>query len=1065
MKQNKKWANVGRVLTMTSCLAATSWAGITPAMASSTPAAVEQQQGQTVKGVVKDKEGEPVVGASVVEKGTSNGTITDIDGKFSLKLKSAASMLIVSYVGYESKEVAPTGKELKITLLEDSEMLDDVVVIGYGTQKKADVTSAVASIKAEDFSAGRIGDATDLIKGKVAGLSITTSSGNPLEENSIMLRGISTVTGNVSPLVLIDGVEGSLSDIAPENIASIDVLKDASAAAIYGTRGANGVIIISSKTGKRESPLTTTYSTYYSMSNWTKKSDFMDAQDIRDGKTTFADLGADTDWLDEVCNDHGSVMNHSLSLAGGTEKSAYSANISYSKEEGIMRYSGNDNLRVQLDMTHYALKDMVKFNLNAFVREQDYDVNDNAFVYRQAIIRNPTAPVYNADGSYNEDFNKLYYYNPVEMQNEYNGKARVRSYRLTGNLTIEPIKNWQTNLMISRDNSEGVSSTYTSSKHYSLCQLDNYVLYKVVTAAGEVASRQGEAALQDGDVVVYSYNNSHNGSASKSQWTNREDNLELTSRYNFEIGKHRVEALLGYSYLYEVNDGFGASNGNFPTEAYKWNSLGSGSYSDDQERTPGVSSYKNDHTLVGFFGRVSYAFNDRYNLLASFRREGSSRFGENDKWGNFPSVSAGWTINKENFMDDIAVINNLKLRVGFGVTGVEPTENYLAQNLYDYDSYGDVMNTSGSWVKTLYQKQNPNKDLKWETTREINIGLDWAVLENRISGTIDFYNKNTKDMLYSYSVPVPPNLYTETMANVGKMENKGIEVMITGIPVKTKDFTWSTTVTLSHNANKLVSLNNDLYQTNSFVEVGGLGEPISTATHCIEEGHRLGDFWGLKSVGVDKNGFTLVEVKDADGNWTVKPFNTNLNVQENRQRLGNGLPQVYMGWTNTFTYKNFDLSLQFTGQFGYQILNAQRCFYECNSSSYNRLKSANDTYNAVQYNKTTGELEALYDTNGNAITTKLSKTQSQGFWSDHLEDGDFIKLTNVTLGYNVPLKSSIREWVKDIRVYANAQNVFCITGYSGIDPEVSNYYMAPGIDYQDKYPTVRTFTVGLQVKF
>ena len=1007
-------------------------------------------QSKTVKGKVTDGSQEPLIGVSVTIKGTNNtGVITDVNGEFSLKLENPNAVLHVSFVGYGAADVPSDTK--KIVLREDSEMLDDVVVIGYGTQRKGDVTSSVASIKPKDFSGGQIGDATDLIKGKVAGLSITTSSGDPLQENSIMLRGIATVSGSVSPLVLIDGIEGSLSDVAPENIASIDVLKDGSAAAIYGTRGANGVIIISTKTGHREESLQATYSSYAAFSNWTKRADFMTASDIREGKISFSDEGAETDWLDEVCNKFGFAQNHSLSLTGGSKQSAYSANISYTDESGIMKKSDNENLRMQLDLSHYAFKDKVKFNINALFREQNYTLNDNAYVYRQAIIRNPNSPVYNDDGTYNENWNKLYYYNPVEIQNEYEGDVRLRNIRLTGNITVEPIKGWKTNLMLSRDQAHGVSESYTSSDHYSLYQTN---------AAAKLVEVTGSA----GD-VIYSYESTYNGRASKSQSAGCSDNLEFTSTYNLEKGKHRLEALVGYSYLYEVYDGFGASNGNFPTSAYKYNNLGAGTLISEKDRHASVSSYKNDETLIGFFGRVSYGFDDKYNLLVTFRREGSSKFGENNKWGNFPSVSAGWTLSKEEFMEDIDELNNLKLRAGFGVTGVVPNDSYLAQNLYDYDGYGDVLSKNGSWVKTLQQTQNPNKDLKWETSRELNIGLDFAMFNSRLSGSIDFYSKKTCDLLYYYNVPVPPNLYTQTLANVGKMENKGIEIMVTGTPFKTRDFEWNTTVTMSHNANKLVSLHNDLYETDSFVEVGGLGEPISTSTHCMEEGHRLGDFWGLKSVGVSKNGFTYVEVKDADGNWTVKEFNTNLNVKENRQRLGNGLPQVYMGWNHTFRYKDFDLALQFTGQFGFDILNASRCFYENNSCAYNRLKSADKSYHAVRYNKETGELDKCYNSDGTPYMVKLSKSQSQGFWSDHIEKGDFVKLTNVTLGYTVPLTSAIKEYVTDARFYVACQNVFCITGYSGIDPEVDNYFMSPGIDYQDKYPTVRTFTVGMNLKF
>jgi len=1052
MKSKMKWTSVGKMLTMTSCLIATSIAGTLPASANSTPAPVEQKQGQFVKGAVVDKNGEPVIGASVIEKGTSNGTITDIDGNFELKLKQSTSPLIISYVGYETQEITPNGKVQKIVLQEDSELLADVVVIGYGTQKKGDITSSVASIKSEDFSAGKIGDATDLIKGKVAGLAITTSSGDPTASNEIRLRGVTSVCAGNDPLILVDGIEGSLTDIAPENIAAIDILKDASAAAIYGTRGANGVIIVTTKSGRRDQKLEAVYSAYASMSNWTKKSDFMDAADIRAGKTSFTDGGADTDWLKEVSNDHGYAQNHSLSLTGGTSSSTYSANLAYTKEEGVMKCNGNENIRLQMDITHYALKDKVKFNFNALLRQHNYDINNNAYVYRQAIIRNPSSPIYNEDGSYNEDWNRLYYYNPVEMQKEYYGEARSRHSRLTGSVTIEPIKNWKTTLTASRDDSQYVGQSYTSSKHYSLFQKNQSASINDVTCG-------------DCGKVIYSYMNSYNGSASKTQSSATQDHLDITSSYNLQMGSHRMDAFVGFSYLYEENDGFYASNGNFPTEAYKWNSLGSGTYITEKDRHASLGSGMEDHTLVAMFGRVTYAFSDKYNLMATFRREGSSRFGENNRWGNFPSVSAGWTISNEDFMSSVDYINNLKLRVGYGVTGREPNENYQSQKTFDYDGWGDILGKNGSWVTTLYVTHNQNKDLKWEVSKEVNIGLDWSALGDRLTGTIDFYNKKTADLLYDYTVPVPPNLYNTTIANVGEMKNTGIEIMIGGTPVKTKDFTWNTNVTLSHNKNELVSLSNGIYKTDSFHETGGLGEPISTATHCMEEGKSLGDYWGLKSVGVDKNGYTLVEVKDADGNWTVKPFNTNLNVQANRQNLGHGTPQLYLGWTNNFTYKDFDLSMTFTGQFGYKVLNAQRCYYECNSNSYNRLKSAAKKYHAVQYDKTTGELQSLYDKEGNPYMVTLSKSQSQGFWSDHLEKGDFLKLNNVTLGYNVPLKGQIKEYLRSIRLYASCQNVFCITKYNGIDPEVENDPFAPGIDPQDKYPTVRTVTFGLNVKF
>lgn len=987
------------------------------------------QQSRVITGRVVDSEGESIIGANIMEKGTANGTITDFEGRFTLKV-SANSLLVVSYIGYKTQEIPVASirdRLLEITLRDDSELMDEVVVIGYGTQRKGDVTSAIASVKSDDFTIGKITDAADLVKGKIAGLSVTNSSGDPTATSSIMLRGVATVSGSVTPLILIDGVEGSLTTVAPENIASIDVLKDASAAAIYGTRGANGVILITTKTGKRESRANVSYSGSVSFSDWFKTADFMDTHDVIYGLTSFDYEGYDTDWLGAVTNKMGFKQNHSLSIDGGTKNAAYSANITFSDEEGIMRKSDNQNFKMQVDYTQYVWNDILKFNVNMLYGRQVYTNNNNSYVYRQAIIRNPSSPIYNEDGSYNENFDKLYYYNPVAIQDEMIGDTRVNWARLTGNITLEPIKGWQTNLMMSLRENISRSETYYTSDYYTY-------------------------AVQD-----------VNGYASKSEGNTRSDNLELTSRYDFSIGKHRMEALVGYSYLYTVNDGFSAGNGDFPTEAYLYNNLGQGAYLTNEESPhASMSSYKDDETLIGFFGRVSYGYDDRYNLLVSVRREGSSKFGENHKWGTFPSASAGWTISNEKFMRGTRHwLDNLKLRFGFGITGVIPSASYKSLYIYDYDSYGDVLSEDGEWIKTLQITQNYNGDLKWETTREFNLGLDWSVLNGRLGGSVDLYDKKTSDLLYEYAVPVPPNLYGSTLANVGKIRNRGIEVMVNAIPVRTKDFEWSTTLTVSHNSNKLLSLSNDLYETDNFAETGGVGEPISVATHCIEVGHSLGDFWGLKSVGVDEDGFVLVEVKDDDGNWTVKPFNTNLNVEENRQRLGNGMPKVYAGWNNTFRYKGFDLSLQFTGQFGFQILNAQRAFYENNSIAYNRLKSAADYYPAVNTDGT----PVIDEATGGQKMVRLSSSMSQGIWSDYIENGDFVKLSSATLGYTFPLKGNFRKYVNNLRVYVSGQNLFCITGYSGQDPEVDNSYLSPGIDYQDKYPTTRSFTVGVNVNF
>jgi len=982
-------------------------------------------QSKTITGTILDEGGKTIPGATIVVAGTANGTTSDVDGNFSLNVKQG-DKLIFSYIGFETQEIEISSQtKLSVTLAINAIGIEEVVAIGYGTQRKGDVTSAVVSIKAEDFSVGKIGDAADLVKGKIAGLSITKSSGDPNATSSIMLRGITTIKGSVEPLVLVDGIEGSLTTVAPENIASIDVLKDASAAAIYGTRGANGVILITTKSGKRNTEVTANYSGYVSLSEWYKTAEFMDTHDVIYGNTNFEYEGYDTDWLKAISRKGGYTQNHSLSLAGGSQSSTYAANITYSDEEGIMRKSDSNDLKAQLDISHYALNDMLKFNVNALYSTHSNTNNNNNYAYRQAVIRNPSSPVYNEDGTYNEDFSRFQYYNPVAIQNELIGDTRSKFARITGNITFEPIKGWQTNLMLSRKESGGTSENYYTSQYYSL-------------ATAQVR-----------------------GSASKSSSNSLSNNLELTSKYDFSIEKSRFTALLGYSYLYNVYDGFSAGNSEFPSESYLYNNLGQGLYLTDEDHTASMSSYKNDNTLVGFFGRVSYGYDNRFNALVSIRQEGSSKFGENNKWGTFPSVSLGWTLSNESFMENATWLSNLKLRTGYGVTGVIPNSSYLSLTMYDYDTWGKHLSTNGVWTPSLMVAQNPNPDLKWEKTSEYNVGLDWAVSDSRVNGAIDVYSKKTVDLLYDYAVPVPPNMYSYTTANVGQMRNNGIEVMINAILVKNGEFEWNTTLTLSHNANKLLSLSNDLYETDNFNEVGGVGDPISVPTHAMEVGHRLGDFWGLRSVGVSKDGFTLVQVSDGNGGWTVKEFDTKYNEEINRQRLGNGLPQVYAGWNNTFRYKGFDLNLMFTGQFGFQILNSQRSFYENNSIAYNKLKTAANWYSAID-----GAGAPVIDPEtGNQKQVQLSNAMSQGVWSDHIENGDFVKLTNATLGYTFPLSGNVENYIKNMRVYVTGQNLFCITGYSGLDPEVSNYFLAPGIDYRDKYPTVRSFTFGLSVNF
>jgi TonB-dependent starch-binding outer membrane protein SusC len=966
-----------------------------------------QQETATIKGRVVDDKGEGLIGVSIFEKGTSNGTISSADGSYTLKLKGSKSVLVFSYIGSKTQEIAVgTSKTINVTLQEDSKLVDEVVVIGYGTQRKGDVTSAVTSVKAEDFTIGNIGDAAELVKGKIAGLNIAKGSGDPNSESTIRLRGVISMEGSSSPLVLIDGIQGNLGTVAPENIASIDVLKDASAAAIYGTRGANGVILITTKSGKRGSSTQASYSGYTSLSSFAKTLDFMGASEIRQGLTNFTDKGYDTNWLDAITRT-ALTHNHNFNIRGGSDKTTYSADFTYRKQEGVIIDTYNDEMKMNFDVSHWMLNDMLKVQFNmvkGLHKNSATNANNDgeSNIYRQAIIRNPTESIYNQDGSYSENFQVYFYYNPVGMIKERQGEYKKEYTRMTSNITLEPIKGWQTNLMLGRNTLNTHDKGYYTSNFY-------------------------------GQKV-----NNQTGSAYQSQTEENSDNLEITSKYNAKLNNQRLEALVGYSYQYNEFEGFNANNYNYQTDFFLYNNLGVGSALKDGKA--GMGSYKNDNKLIGFFGRVSYGYANKYNALISVRREGSSKFGENNKWGTFPSASLGWTISNEEFMKGFAWLNNLKLRAGYGVTGVIPNDPY--QSLTRYDLGTSYYYDHGNWKPGLVVSSNPNPDLKWETSAEYNIGLDLSVLKDRLSASIDVYSKKTTDMLWWFDVPTPPNLYNRTLANVGQMRNQGIEIAINATPIRTKNFEWKTTVTGSTNNNKLLSLSNDLYQTANQHDEGGMGEPISMSTHRLEVGKSIGNYFGLKSVGVSKNGLWLIENPQTGAAEEIKEDMVASDTY--RQYLGNGLPKVYLGWNNTFRYKNFDLGFQLTSQLGFKILNEPRAFYENNSIAYNKLKSVQNAPYGGQYT--------------------LSSSQKQTLVSYYLEKGDFVKLSNMSLGYTVPLKKN--KYVSGIRAYVSGDNLFCITGYSGLDPELSNKdAVTSGLDKRDKYPVTRSFTFGVNVTF
>ena len=891
-----------------------------------------------------------------------------------------------------------------------SQHFADTVAIGYGTQSRNDLTTAVADVKSEDFTSGNIQDASDMIRGKVAGLVITKSSGDPGATSVIRLRGAASIHGDLAPLILVDGRPGDMNTVAPENIADISVLKDASAAAIYGSRAANGVILITTKSGRRGCNASVSYSGYVAVSAFKGKAAFMTAEDIRAGLTNFEDMGYETDWLGEISRP-GFTHNNYLSMSGGTGSTTYAASISYRDEQGVIRSTGNNDLRMTFDVSHYLFDDILKINLNLVKGIHKNTIADPTFAYRQALIRNPTAPVYalnpagepDATLGYHEEYRRFQYYNPVSILNEQTGDTQGEWTNISGNITLEPVKGWKTNIMLATHRTNSVTQSYLSSLYYT-----NHMQWGY-----------------SGDSSGY------NGSASKNQSNSIRNYIELTSRYDNVWGVHRLSALAGYAFNSNVYQGFSAWNSDFPTEAFLYNSLGSGSNyildSDGRLRRllAGASSYKYDDKLSGFFGRVSYGYDDRYNVAVSFRREQDSDAGANYKWGNFPAASASWNIHNEGFMTDAHWLSIFRLRAGWGMTGIIP-------------------DTSSA--------QTVNPDLHWETSNEINIGVDMGLFADRLSFSLDLYDKTTSGLLYNYGVNLGNNLHTSAFANVGVMNNKGVELAVNAVPVRTNDFEWVSALTMSHNRNTLVSLSDDVYTTPDYLNTGTLADPVSVPSHRIEVGKAIGGFWGLKSVGgVSENGKWIVEIPR--GEWVE--YSSELNDDQYRQYLGSGVPQVNLSWGNTFRYKGFDLGIQLVSQLGFHILNTQRMFYQNNSIAYNRLKTAADPLPV--YDLATKQATGAERT--------LSGVQSQVFISEFLERGDYVKLDNVTLGYTFNTKKN--KHVKAARLYLSGDNLAVLTGYSGLDPEIAggNPFWGAGVDERDKYPSIRSLIFGVNLTF
>jgi TonB-dependent starch-binding outer membrane protein SusC len=995
---------------------------------------INQTQIKITGRVTSSSSGEPLPGVNIIIKGTTTGVVTDIDGNYTINVPDEKTILVFSFIGFLSEEVTVGSQTvIDITLIDDIVSLGELVVIGYGTQKKGDVTSSVASVKSKDFIKGSVTDAGQLIQGKVAGLTVIMPTGDPTDRTQILLRGNTSLTGqNQEPLVLIDGIPGDMKTVAPQDIESIDVLKDGSAAAIYGTRGTNGVILITTKkaSGKKS---TIEYSTYISTKTMARKLDMSSASDFRaqiasgdrinhtlqeDGtiKDTYPmnDNGASTDWVKEISQTP-VIQNHNLTFRTGGDITNYSVNLNYNSAPGVFKKSYIESFSGHIDFNHRMFNDKVKININLFNSTSNWWGFDRS-TYYQALNQNPTSPVKNADGTWFQELLKFSYQSPVSNIYEHDGKFNNQVGRYKGAITYMPIQGLKLSGVVS----------------YS----------KNIEKKGYTETKQNASTLRD----------NRNGYANIEGDEYIDRLVELTAEYSKSIDKHNFMILGGYSYQDNSHDEYFMENWDFPTDVFGWDNIELGRAVVNGDVATPMWSNKWKTNLIGFFGRLTYNYGGKYLLMASIRREEASQlYGTKDPWGTFPAVSVGWRITKESFMSNQTLFNDIKLRAGYGVTGSQPSDAFRGVGIIGYDKN---IYSNGKWIKSLVPTQNANPNLKWEEKLETDIGLDFAMLDNRISGSVDYYLRKINNLLWLFDVPSPPNLYNRTLANVGTMENKGVEVIINLVPVKTTDFEWTTSVSYSTNTNKLVSLSDDIYKTSTdYIQVGAIFPPIQTFSHLLKVNGPVGDFYGYKVIDIDTDGQWIYEGRDGN---PVKYADFEHSF-EDKKVIGNGLPKFYLGWNNSFRYKNFDLNITQRGAFGFQVANLSRMMFENpEMDQYNVLKNAYDNVYGKTQLKSPPEFNSYY-----------------------VEDGDFWKIDNITLGYNLN-KTGIK-YIQSARIYASVLNAFTITGYKGIDPEVSlrnptSYAQSgvvqvptkgldPGMDSPYNYPTSRTFTIGLNVTF
>ena len=959
-----------------------------------------------VSGTVLDATGEPLIGVSVLEAGTSNGVVTDFNGNFTLTVKQGAQ-LAFSYVGYTSQTLAARNG-MKVTLQEDNTVLNEVVVVGYGTMRRKDVTSSITTVKAEDLNRGVFTDPGQMLQGKVPGLVIS-STADPNGGATITLRGASTLrSGAMSPYYVIDGIPGvDPSTVAPDDIESIDVLRDATATAIYGSKAANGVIIITTKKGAEEKT-NVTYNGYVAIDNILKKYDVATAAELRDyaSKNGIAlkDGGASTNWQDEVLRT-GISHNHNLSISGGNGRTSYMVSGNLMKRQGVIKETGMDRFNVRSLISTKLLKDCLNISMglnSMYGKHFGVPTGDKGASVLDAMnYFSPTNPIKNADGSWSTGAGSKNY-NPLSLMYEDTSETIWKRNQFIGKATLEILKGLLWNVNYSWSNYQSTYSGYNT-RNSQIEGIGN-----------------------------------KNGQASRNTYFGHEQTFETYLNYGFTAGKHKVDLMAGYSWEQKKNnDGFGLTVEGYYNDNLKWYNM---SYAQTilGVQNSVASGYVENVKNISFYGRANYSFDGRYMLQATIRRDGSSVFGKNNRWGTFPSISGAWNITEEAFMKNQNIFSNLKLRAGYGVSG-----NAMGFDVYSsYVTYGatGTFVYDGKTYRTYGATKNANPDLKWETTSMLNVGLDFGFMKNRINGTIEVYNKKTKDLIWGYPVPTTQYVYGWMDANVGEMTNKGIEFTINIDAIRTKDFNWMTTINLSHNKNTVDKMQNDVFHTTNLTQ----GDPDVAGvsangwTQRIMEGESIGTFYTYLYAGTI-NGRSEYYVLDENGNKTGETTN-NPSIKD-RAITGCAQPKLTAGWNNSLSYKNWNLNAFITGVFGNDVYDSPR-------AHYTSAQMFSDGKNVLK--------EFLSNPAGDASGSLPSDR--------YIEKGTYVRLQSLSLSYT--FRNCFDNWIQDLTLYGTANNLLTITNYKGLDPEVNLGGIDPGIDYRwSRYPHARTFMVGVKINF